>query len=239
MRPSASKYAVGGGTLKIETENGDLYGGGGSARNLILQKAPSGAWEATTKVTIDARDGSQQAGLLLYADDDNYVKAVLLARQNQRFFEIVQEISGQPRYDAAQDRLNVGTDYPTTFYVRLTQAEGTVVAAASPDGTNWTQIGRTANASTFANPRVGMTAVTNDTNHVTEANFDWFRIQRSGGPDTTPPSVSAAADGIPTASGAYLNHATVDGRPRPTSARAWTPSSTRSATAPSSRTRRR
>ena len=123
--------------------------------------------------------------------------------------------------------------------MRLTQTEGTVVAAASPDGTSWTQIGRTANASSFVNPRVGMTAVTNNASLVTDANFDYFRIQRSGGPDTTPPSVSAAADGIPTASGAYLNHATGDGRPRPISARAWTPSSTRSATAPSSPTRRR
>jgi len=138
VRPNASKYAVGGGALKITTENGDLYGGGGSAKNLILQGAPSGAWEATTKVTLDARDGSQQGGMLLYANDDNYVKVVLLARQNQRWFEIVQEINGQPRYDAALDRLNVGADYPTTFFVRLTQAAGTVVAAASPDGTNWT-----------------------------------------------------------------------------------------------------
>ena len=155
VRPNASKYAVGGGALKITTENGDLYGGGGSAKNLILQDAPSGAWEATTKVTIDARDGSQQAGMLLYANDDNYVKVVLLARQNQRWFEIVQEINGQPRYDAALDRLNVGADYPTTFYVRLTQAEGTVVAAASPDGTNWTPIGRTADASSFVEPAGG------------------------------------------------------------------------------------
>ena len=209
VRPNASKYAVGGGALKITTENGDLYGGGGSAKNLILQGAPSGAWEATTKVTLDARDGSQQGGMLLYANDDNYVKVVLLARQNQRWFEIVQEINGQPRYDAALDRLNVGAEYPTTFYVRLTQAEGTVVAAASPDGTNWTPIGRTADASSFASPRVGVTAVTNDDNHVTDASFDYFRIQRSSGQDTTPPSVSAAADGIPTASGSFLNHATV------------------------------
>jgi len=51
--------------------------------------------------------------------------------------------------------------------------------------------------------------VTNDDNHATDASFDHFRIQRSSGQDTTPPSVSAAADGVPTASGSFLNHATV------------------------------
>ena len=210
VRPNASAYALTGGALKITTENGDLWGGGGTAKNLILQKAPTGAWQVTAKLQINATGGSQQGGLLLYADDDNYVKLAHIGRDGQRWFEIVQEVNGQPRYDAALDRLPVDGTYPTTMYVRLTQAEGTVTAAASTDGTNWSTVGRAANASSFSSPRVGVTAVTNDAAQVTDAHFDYFRIERSGGgEDTTPPTVAASTDGLPTSTGTYLNSATV------------------------------
>jgi type 1 glutamine amidotransferase len=48
VRPNTATYGVSGGALRITTENGDLWGNGNSAKNLILQKAPSGAWEVTT-----------------------------------------------------------------------------------------------------------------------------------------------------------------------------------------------
>ncbi|WP_272599617.1 ThuA domain-containing protein [Solirubrobacter phytolaccae] len=207
---STNQHTVGGGVLQVPTARGDLYGSGGDAPNLILQKAPSGAWEATTKVTIDAQAGSQQAGLILYADDDNYVKAVLLARSpTERFMEIVQEIGGSPRYDAALDRLAIPADFPKTFHVRLAQANGTVTASGSADGLTWQPIGRPGNASSFSTPRVGLTAVTNDPAQVTNASFDYFRLVGGGGPDATAPTVTAAPDGIPTQAGAYLNKATV------------------------------
>ncbi|MBE2315156.1 ThuA domain-containing protein [Solirubrobacter sp. CPCC 204708] len=209
---STNQHTVSGGVLKVPTAPGDLYGGGGDAPNLILQKAPSGAWEATTKVTINAQAGSQQAGLILYQNDDNYIKAVLLARSSsEKFMEIVQEINGSPRYDASQDRLNIPSDWPTTFYVRFTHQNGTITAAASRDGSTWQQIGRTATSSSFTSPRIGLTAVTNDGNQRTDASFDFFRITGggTGGPDTTPPSVTSSVDGIPTAAGAYLNRAKV------------------------------
>ena len=133
VRPNTAAYAVDGGALRITTENGDLWGGGGTAKNLILQQAPSGAWEITTKVTINSTGGSEQAALLVYADDDNYFKLGQIARDGQRWFEVVQEIGAVPRHDAALDRLTVDAAYPTTFYLRLSQTEG-VGAGRGLDG---------------------------------------------------------------------------------------------------------
>ena len=53
-----------------------------------------------------------------------------------------------------------------------------------------------------------MTAVTNDAEQVTDAHFDHFRVQRSSG-RTRRRLGLGRADGVPTATGSYLNHATV------------------------------
>ena len=44
-------YSVAGGALRLPTAVGDLYGARNDATNLVLQPAPTGAWQATTKVT--------------------------------------------------------------------------------------------------------------------------------------------------------------------------------------------
>ena len=50
-----------------------------TARNLVLQRAPAGAWTIETTVRVPLRSGSQQAGLLVYRDDGDYVKLVAAA----------------------------------------------------------------------------------------------------------------------------------------------------------------
>ena len=210
MRPNAAKYSLADGALKITTENGDLWAGGGSAKNLFLQKAPSGGYEFTTKVTLNAAGGGQQATLLIYQDDDNYFKLGQIAKDGGRWLEVVQEIGGNPRHDATLDRLQLTGDYPATFYLRLTQTEGNVIATASPDGMNWSQVGRPGTVASFGAPKIGLAAITNDDNFVTTAAFDWFHLSRiSGGEDTTPPTVTATPDGLRTSGGQFLNSATV------------------------------
>lgn len=47
--------------------------------NIVLRELPPGPFTATTKLTLEARHGYQQAGLIVYADDDNYIKLVFFA----------------------------------------------------------------------------------------------------------------------------------------------------------------
>jgi hypothetical protein len=213
VRENPDAYAVSGGALRITTENGDLYGGGGDdAKNLILQPAPAGDWEVTTRVQIDATGGSEQAGLILYSGDDDYVKLGHIGRNGGKWFELVYETGAQPRFDQAQDRTaNLPDGFPTTFQLRLSRTGGQVTGAYSIDqGASWTSVGRPADASGFSAPKVGVLAITNDASEVTEAAFDWFHLDaESGGDDTTAPSMTATDDGIPTSAGGYLRAATV------------------------------
>ena len=58
----------------------DIYQTTNTAPNIVLQDLPGGAFEATTKVTLPATKGYQQAGLVIYGDDNNYLKLVYSGR---------------------------------------------------------------------------------------------------------------------------------------------------------------
>ncbi|MEZ5069451.1 MAG: glycoside hydrolase family 3 C-terminal domain-containing protein [Bacteroidales bacterium] len=66
------------GTLRIAGEEGEISGEANSARNLLLQSANTD-WTVQTSLTLSRQPAKvgQQAGLVAYQDDDNFVKLVL------------------------------------------------------------------------------------------------------------------------------------------------------------------
>ncbi|GHO88388.1 hypothetical protein KSZ_63940 [Dictyobacter formicarum] len=68
-----TRHSLANGQLSI-TINGDLYRNSNSATNLLLENAPAGNYMFETKMTFDPNTNYQQAGLLVYSDDDHYIK---------------------------------------------------------------------------------------------------------------------------------------------------------------------
>ncbi len=68
------------GTLNIPLTNSDIYQATNTTPNIVLQDLPGGAFEVTTKVTLNATKGYQQGGLIIYGDDNNYLKLVYSGR---------------------------------------------------------------------------------------------------------------------------------------------------------------
>jgi arabinan endo-1,5-alpha-L-arabinosidase len=64
------------GTLTIDAVNGDLYETFNTAQNILVEKAPPGDFVAQTKLTLRPDQNYEQAGLLLYQDDDHYFRLV-------------------------------------------------------------------------------------------------------------------------------------------------------------------
>lgn len=73
VREDPSKHSFVGGQLSIIV-NGDLYRDANNATNILLESPPAGAYVMETKITFDPRDNYQQAGLIVYSDDDHYIK---------------------------------------------------------------------------------------------------------------------------------------------------------------------
>ncbi|WDZ85325.1 ThuA domain-containing protein [Micromonospora cathayae] len=166
-------YSVAGGALRLPTAVGDLYGTRNDATNLVLQPAPSGAWQATTKVTLPITANYQQAGLLIYGDDDNYAKVDLLYSGSRRV-EFIRETAGTPRNEGAD-----ATNAPAgdTVYLRLISDGTNLTAAYSADGQTFTPVGRAAALAGITNPRIGVFALNGGTEApVVDAVFDWFQV---------------------------------------------------------------
>jgi cytochrome c len=169
------------GSLHIPTTNTDIYGAGGNTPNIVLQPTPSGPWQATTKLTLAARDNYQQAGLVLYGDDDNYAKMVLEARGTAdpaaRVFQFIREEAGAPNEVAASNTANLGAAYPDTVYVRFISNGTTLTAWYSADGTAWTQMPETKALAGIVNPKIGLLSLSaTGTRPVVDAAFDWFQL---------------------------------------------------------------
>ncbi len=189
---------VAGGTLNIPLTNSDLYQTTNTTPNIVLQDLPGGAFVVTTKVTLNAIRGYQQAGLIIYGDDDNYLKLVYSGRSTAtagnkanniiQFFKEVNATASETNSTA------LGSTFPDTVWLRLSSTDGNVVTPSySTDGTTWLSIttsGGTAaprDLTSITSPKVGLlalgaTAAGGADNLI--ARFDYFTL---GKDDTCKP----------------------------------------------------
>ncbi len=179
VRVDDANRSVSGGSLTIATTPTDMYGGTTDGENLTLQDAPDGAWTATTKLTMDATDAYQQAGLMLHGSDDDFVKAAFIATPGGRQFEFIAQQGGAADDQGGADRTAyVAAGFPDTVWLRMTSDGAEVSASWSSDGTTFTPYGRSHPLAGMSNPAIGVYALhaLHDASSTT-ASFDWFDIE--------------------------------------------------------------
>lgn len=168
-----------GGYLRITTQTGDLWTANNDARNLLLLNAPAGDFEISTRVEIQPAQNYQQADLIVWADDDNYIK---LGRSfsDSALVEFDAEIGGAFFSQAAASTLNA-------VYLKITREGATYGGYFSADGQDWRSVGQYAIAGQW-NARVGVSAWNGDVSAPEiPADFDWFCLNgRTAGPTVTP-----------------------------------------------------
>jgi len=189
------------GYLRIITQEGDLWGNTNDARNLFLLNAPPGDFEISTQVTFAPGQAWQQAVLLIYGDDGNYVR--------------VDRVSDNAGNGSAQMVVETGdspTSYTmttdlTTLQLKLRRTGTTYTGFYSADGATWTQLGQSAGVNLGA-ARAGLSAWNSSSADAAEipADFDWFCLNGGvPGPTVTPtppptvtPTPSPTATATPT-----------------------------------------
>ena len=187
-----SALTVGGGLLTIPTQAGDLYQTTNTAKNIVLRPAPTGPFTITAKVNHKGLVQYQQAGIIVYGDDNNYVKLDRTASNaataaNVEFFEFIQEQNATAR-NATQDRTaNLAATFPQDFYVRISYDGTNLTGSYSTDGTTFTAAGR-ASTPLPANAKIGVHAFSNAAATQVLATFDWFKVE---GPNVGTPCPNA------------------------------------------------
>jgi uncharacterized protein YjdB len=162
------------GHMRIVSENGDIAGGSADAKNILLTGAPEGNWAIETKLEGKPSSRWSQGGLVVYVNDDTYIRMTRLYGSGNQF-QLDAKIAGVRNHMEVPDTI----DSPVS-YLRLVKYGNSYAGYYSADGVTYTQVGNTLTAE-LDDPKIGLivcagTGLT--------ANFDHFHIITDG---ITPP----------------------------------------------------
>jgi len=143
---SLSKKA---GLLVISSEKGDLQAANNNAENILLQSANTD-WTIESKLVFSRKPAgfSQNGGLLIYQDDDNYLKLVYSAGGSRRGFGpggqgsmlLVVEENGYQMNKASLSLAGIIME-DNTLILKLGRKGNLYTASCSSDGKNFKTIG--------------------------------------------------------------------------------------------------
>ncbi len=146
--PAPAAFRVAGGALRFDTQAADLFLESNTASVLVMP-APAGDYVVETRVnlTVPPRGGAfnfVQAGLVIYGDDNNYVKLTHVAIGDTRQTEFAKEMSPVPPGYPGYGNTVVGPPAEWT-YLRVVRRGGDgeerYTAYTSRDGATWTRGG--------------------------------------------------------------------------------------------------
>ena len=154
---------------------------------MLLRDAPTGDWAIATKLTIDLGVDTvrnfQQAGLVVYVDDDLFTRLSHVAIWNTRQTEFGKEMPWPGDEGVSHGGTIVGPPAETT-YLRITHrldpvnGEHELRAWSSRDGTDWVK-GGVWTLPADAVLKVGLVSQGRGAADApATAQFDWFRTYR-------------------------------------------------------------
>jgi arabinan endo-1,5-alpha-L-arabinosidase len=179
------EITLGGGSLNWPTQRDDLVGPANTA-SVLLRNAPAGNWTVQTKLTLplgtDEIRNYQQAGIIVYVNDDLFVRLDRVAIWNTRQTEFGKEMpyAGGLSYGGTI----VGPP-ASTMWLRVVHrtnpstGEHLLTPFSSRDGRTWTR-GGTWTLPAHTALKVGLIsqgANASDAPQAT-ASFDYFRVYR-------------------------------------------------------------
>lgn len=169
------------GHLQIVGADGDMWMSCTSAKNILLQQAPTTDFEIQTKLTFLPTAGYQQAGLLLFQDVDNYIKfdALFNPEQNGQSIEFIREQQGAPSTPWPWHAVNLQNG----IFLKLSISGGLARGLYSLDGVQWSELGSLSTAFT-PHPKMGLYTFNahpqppscTSPGAPVPADFDYFRV---------------------------------------------------------------
>lgn len=143
--PEEGEVALAAGALEVSVSDTDLWEDRNDAP-VLLRQAPEGDFVAEAKVALDVPPEGcchnyVQAGLVLYAGDDEYLKLVVVSIWETRQTEFAREVSDDPRGWPRYGSSVAGPPGEDWTWLRLAlrrEPEGEAVTAwTSRDGERW------------------------------------------------------------------------------------------------------
>jgi regulation of enolase protein 1 (concanavalin A-like superfamily) len=106
VREDKADWKLADGTLQVRLAPGNIWANENDARNLLLREPPPNVKAFTAEVTVSHTPVAfgEQAGLLWYRDDDNYIKLTKEFYDDKVWVVFAVERGGKPDYREAECR---------------------------------------------------------------------------------------------------------------------------------------
>jgi beta-glucosidase len=178
IRRDPANERVSGGSLLITPETGDLAGSTNTARNILVQPA-LGNWTIESKLTFNSppHANTQQAGIIAYQDDDNYLKLDWeFSSGAARLSETTEDsLSGSPVTQVLTTIPTAGLLSGDTLWLRMVKVGPRYTTYYSTDGITFVPIYEV--GASLANVKVGLFAFNAaGTSTDLQAAFDYFHV---------------------------------------------------------------
>ena len=179
IREDGDKHSLTGTALNIATQQGTLEGALNTTENILLANAPRYDLYTETKLAFLPSVLGQEAGLILYKDDDNYVCISRIYTASGKKIAAVSENGGTSAKNYFDDT------YGETVYFRIEKCGSDYLLYASSDGQNWgtalhtytnDMAGTDGNNSSLKMGLFAQNGNNPDTPEIT-ASFDYFRLK--------------------------------------------------------------
>ncbi len=180
--PAAGAFSLVGGALRMNAQFADLYEDIDNA-SVLIEQTPAEDYVVETKLTLDVPPEGccfnfAQAGLVIYKDDDNFIKLATYSNWDTRQIEFAKEMgpvpAGYPRYGST-----VLAATAKTIWLRIVKrADGAgerYTAYSSLDGQSWERGGTWTHA-LGAEARIGLIAMGAPDNATFPATFEYVRV---------------------------------------------------------------
>jgi arabinan endo-1,5-alpha-L-arabinosidase len=184
--PDSSTYSVSGGLFRMDTQAGDIYGNQMGA-SVLVQDSPEGEFllEARVRTTVPSEGccfNFRQGGVLIYGDDDHYLKLVHASIWETRQVEWAKEV-GPEEIGPFYGNSVVGPpgEWTTLRIVKADHGGGTHYQAWSRrDGGVWERGGTWRYDELGDDSLLGLVSMGRggpaDASIDTELEVDWFRV---------------------------------------------------------------
>lgn len=172
IRENSATWSLPGSALRIEPEYGDLWQNWtNNCRNLLVRSAPGvDTWMIETHLSASLVANINQALIILYGSDDNYLRYGLLKLSTGLYVNHVHEIAGIPQPQTS-------TPYGSgDVYLRIGKMGNSAAMFFSSDGSIWHLHGTIASLN-FAVSSVGLVAFDgSEPASASVANYDYFQV---------------------------------------------------------------
>jgi len=184
LNPDPTGYSVVEGMgLRLPTQDSDMYSTGTSWKNVFVRPV-EGDWEVVSAVSYSQVPYAnyQQNSLLVWQDEDNYIKLGYEYNNGSLFFQLGQEVATSFT-SVATVTYSAPADVPLNIFYKIKKTGNNYTGYYSLDGTNYTVVGST--TITLQNTQIGFYATKNSTNDPIDTYVKYVEIKKILNTDAT------------------------------------------------------